>query len=196
MLDLVTLCTDHHQEGGVFMDGGGELLVGTDIESISAVAQSLVEFGARYANRVYTELELTTCGGVSPAAAPRLAARFAAKEAVLKLLNPTELIPTWRSIEIRTATNGAPSVHLSGAAAELAASRRIGPIALSMSHGAGVGLATAIAATRSEPDNAPPPVRSTTVGSSVAVGAAPAVEMETTAPTPDEAIDPSIADRG
>jgi hypothetical protein len=59
----------------IFVDVGGELLVGTDIESISAVAQSLVEFGSRYARRVYTDLELTTCGGISPAAAPRLAAR-------------------------------------------------------------------------------------------------------------------------
>jgi holo-[acyl-carrier protein] synthase len=164
----------------IFVDVGGELLVGTDIESISAVAQSLVEFGSRYARRVYTDLELTTCGGISPAAAPRLAARFAAKEAVLKLLSPSDLVPTWRSIEIRTATNGAPSVHLSGDAAELAAQRRIGPIALSMSHGAGVGLATAVAATRNGPDDAPAPAPSTTVTDEIT----------------NIAIDPSIADRG
>jgi holo-[acyl-carrier protein] synthase len=127
------------------VDVGVQPRVGTDIESITDVAASLERFGARYANRLYTDAEIATCGGITAAAAPRLAARFAAKEAVLKLLDPADTIPGWRSIEIRNAPSGAPTVHLSGAAAELARERGIGPIALSMSHGAGVGLATAIA---------------------------------------------------
>jgi holo-[acyl-carrier protein] synthase len=121
--------------------------LGTDVESIASVAESLERYGNRYASRLFTEHELTTCGGSTPDAAPRLAARFAAKEAVLKLLSPRDEIPRWRSIEVRTAANGAPSIVLHDEATRLANEQGIGTIALSMSHGAGVGLATVVALT-------------------------------------------------
>jgi holo-[acyl-carrier protein] synthase len=127
------------------VDADATVRVGTDVESITDVAASLDRFGARYAKRLYTDSEIATCGGMTVAAAPRLAARFAAKEAVIKLLSPSDKIPGWRSIEIRNAANGAPQVYLSGAAAELAREQGIGPISISMSHGAGIGMATAVA---------------------------------------------------
>jgi holo-[acyl-carrier protein] synthase len=119
------------------------LRVGTDVQSVSDVAASLARYGDRYARRLFTDHELETCGTAADAA-PRLAARFAAKEAVIKLLEPTQLVPTWRSIEVRTAANGAPSIALHDEAAELAQARGVGPVAVSLSHGAGVGLATAV----------------------------------------------------
>jgi phosphopantetheinyl transferase (holo-ACP synthase) len=68
--------------------------------------------------------EIATSGGVTIAAEQRLAARFAANEAVLKLLRPTESVPSWRCIEFRTADNGAFTVQLSKEAATLAAGVR------------------------------------------------------------------------
>jgi holo-[acyl-carrier protein] synthase len=154
MLDLWGTSDGENGSGESVVNVGEQLRVGTDVESITDVAASLEHFGARYANRLYTDTEITTCGGINAAAAPRLAARFAAKEAVIKLLDPTDLIPGWRSIEIRNAPNGAPSVHLSGAAAELAKQRGIGSIAISMSHGAGIGLATVVASVIAQPSDA------------------------------------------
>jgi holo-[acyl-carrier protein] synthase len=124
--------------------------VGTDVESIADVATALERYGDRYARRLFTDYEITICGGSVAAAAPRLAARFAAKEAVMKLLSPTdddptEKVPRWRSIEVRTAANGAPSIQLHSEAADLAREQGIGPLSLSMSHGAGIGMATVVA---------------------------------------------------
>ncbi len=122
--------------------------VGTDVESVADVAAALAHYGVRYTRRLFTESELRDCDGPVVVTAPRLAARFAAKEAVLKLLTPTdENAPSWRSIEVRTAANGAPSIQLHAEAAELAAEQGVGPISVSLSHGAGIATATALALT-------------------------------------------------
>jgi phosphopantetheinyl transferase (holo-ACP synthase) len=55
------------------------------------------------------------------------------------------VVPRWRSIEVRTSPNGAPSLVLHDEAAELARQRRIGSMSVSLSHGAGVGTATVVA---------------------------------------------------
>jgi holo-[acyl-carrier protein] synthase len=125
------------------LSGNFALRVGTDVQSVTDVAASLERYGDRYTRRLFTDHELETCGRALEAA-PRLAARFAAKEAVIKLLGPTHLVPAWRSIEVRTAADGAPSIALHGEAAELAHERGVGPVAVSLSHGAGIGMATAV----------------------------------------------------
>ena len=122
-----------------------EVRVGTDVESVAAVVESLERFGERFARRLFTAHEIEACGGISGAAAARLTARFAAKEAVLKLLSPTDVVPNWRSIEIWSAPNGAPKVRLLGNAAELARERGLYGLSISMSHGAGIGTATVVA---------------------------------------------------
>jgi holo-[acyl-carrier protein] synthase len=121
--------------------------VGTDVESIDDVRASIERFGARYADRIFTPHELACCGGATPLAAAGLAARFAAKEAVIKLLQPQAVIPTWRSIEVQRLPGGATQVALSDDAATLARRAGITAISLSMSHGAGIGTATAVAIT-------------------------------------------------
>lgn len=56
--------------------------VGVDIVEIERIARTLARFGERFLRRVYTEAEIAYCRG-RPS---RLAARFAAKEAVAKAL--------------------------------------------------------------------------------------------------------------
>jgi holo-[acyl-carrier protein] synthase len=118
--------------------------VGTDIESIEDVRASIERCGARYARRIFTDHEIDCCGGVTSSAASGLAARFAAKEAVIKLLQPVDTIPTWRSIEIERLDGGASRVQLSGDAALLARHAGISSLSLSMSHGAGIATATVV----------------------------------------------------
>jgi holo-[acyl-carrier protein] synthase len=124
---------------------GTSLRVGTDIESIDDVRASIARFGERYARRIFTDHEIDSCGGLTSMAAPGLTARFAAKEAVIKVLRPVDLIPTWRSIEVRRTPGGSPAIHLTDDAASLACDAGITDISISMSHGAGIGTATAIA---------------------------------------------------
>lgn len=119
--------------------------VGTDVQSIDEVRDSLEVFAERYARKVFTNHEIDCCGGCIPAAAPGLTARFAAKEAVIKLLSPVDELMTWRSIELRRQVGGSCSVELSGDAARLATDKGLGEISISMSHGAGVATATAVA---------------------------------------------------
>src|SRR5690348_7014842 len=80
---------------------GSTLRVGTDVQAIDEIRRSLERFGVRYAERVYTPAEIDAVGGLDGGdPAPGLAARFAAKEATIKVLHPTSARPDWRSIEI------------------------------------------------------------------------------------------------
>jgi holo-[acyl-carrier protein] synthase len=64
----------------------------------------------------------------------RLAARFAAKEAVLKTLGIGAGVTPWRSIEVILNASGAPSVVLHDQACEIAESQGVGYLHLSMTH--------------------------------------------------------------
>jgi len=64
----------------------------------------------------------------------RLAARFAAKEAVLKTLHVGIGGAPWRSIEIHRNSDGVPSIELHGAALELAQRRGVAHLHVSMTH--------------------------------------------------------------
>ena len=119
--------------------------VGVDVVVVEDVARALERHGQRYRARVFTPHEQACCEGTPEVAARRLAARFAAKEAVIKLLRPTGHQPDWRSIEVRREAGGACSVALTGEAARMAADRRLGPIALSLCHEGPVALCVAVA---------------------------------------------------
>lgn len=127
---------------------GPILRVGTDLQDIASVEQSVRTLGGRYVDRVFTPHEQESVGYPSDdvdTVAPGLAARFAAKEAAIKVLRPVDEAVGWRDIEVRRHEGGWCSLALSGAAAELADRARLGSLALSFSHGAGFAVATVIA---------------------------------------------------
>lgn len=121
------------------------VLIGIDAQSIDDVESSLRSYGSRYLSRVYTEHEQESCQGESRVAAGGLAARFAAKEAVIKLLGGGDEGHDWRSIEVHRAPSGRPEIRLHGRAAEDA--RRMGAdaISLSLSHDGNVAVAAVTA---------------------------------------------------
>lgn len=123
----------------------GPVAVGVDVVLVDDVRRSLERHGDRYRHRVFTEHELDCCEGTDEVAARGLAARFAAKEAVVKLLRPEAYAPDWRSIEIRRNPGGWCSVELTGSAARLAAERGVGEIAVSLCHEGPVALSVAVA---------------------------------------------------
>ena len=129
------------------------LRVGVDLASVTAVAQSIAEFGSRYLERVFTPHEQASASGSEQKRAESLAARFAAKEATLKVLRPTGQAIPWHCIEVRTNEHGAGDLSLSGAAADLAASQGLYSFALSMSHEEDMAVAVVIARVRAA--NAP-----------------------------------------
>ena len=88
--------------------------LGADIAEVASVEASIREFGQRYLDRVFLPAEVASCsvdGRPDPA---RLAARFAAKEAVIKALDLTERGTSWREIEVRRSGSGRCYIRLHG----------------------------------------------------------------------------------
>lgn len=108
--------------------------VGVDLVRVSDVDASISRFGERYLRRLYTEHELACSDGPAPAAAAGLAARFAAKEAAVKVLRPSNFRPGWRSIEVQRHRDGWCELRLSGEAARLAEDAGLHSFAVSLSH--------------------------------------------------------------
>lgn len=104
--------------------------VGVDIIEIGRIAQAVKRWGDRFLLRTYTEAELAYCRG----RAPELAARFAAKEAVMKALGTGTRGVSWRDVEVVRARSGAPSIKLHGRGAGVAERLALSQIAISLSH--------------------------------------------------------------
>lgn len=91
--------------------------------------------------RVYSDAELAACGGD----AERLAARFAGKEAVLKVLGTGIEGVGLGAVEVLNESGGRPTVSLSGGAAEVADRLSLSAFELSLSHEQDYALAIATA---------------------------------------------------
>lgn len=113
-----------------------QVRVGIDLVHVPDVTASIAEFGDRYLRRVYSPGEIASCttvdGGLS---ADRLAARFAAKEAVIKALRPAYGID-YRTIEVVRDADGAPSIDFgsTGAGARLSAESGVVSASVSLTH--------------------------------------------------------------
>lgn len=126
------------------------LRTGIDLVSVDTVRESISEHGEHYLRRVYSEREVrdcTTSAGLDP---ERLAARFAAKEATLKVLRPGDVGVPWFAIEVQRQPDGSVGLELAGAAAELAAEAGITELALSITHEGGFASAVVVASCASE----------------------------------------------
>lgn len=107
--------------------------VGVDIIEIERVGQALDRSGDRFVQRVFSEAEARYARSRREPAR-HLAARFAAKESVIKALRvPPGLGWLWRDIEV-TRADGPPSIRLTGRARERAAALGVSSCHLSMSH--------------------------------------------------------------
>lgn len=124
---------------------------GIDVESIEEIKDALAKFGDRYRRRLFSDPELEECETNHEDMVHGLALRFAAKEAVLKVIQPNDHIPPWRTIEIRLPHRGVPNVVLTGEAESLARKHGVGKMSLSVSLGRGFAIATVVAdVTRSD----------------------------------------------
>jgi holo-[acyl-carrier protein] synthase len=116
--------------------------LGMDVCSVERVAQILQgPLGERFRERVYTPAEVMTCRSRSDAATA-FAARFAAKEALVKALGAPPGL-RWQDMEVIRADNGAPGFVLKGVAQRQVAARRL-RVLLALTHDAGVAAATVV----------------------------------------------------
>lgn len=112
----------------------GGVRLGFDLASIAGIAESIRNFGRRFTDRLFTSAELDYAVSGHGQCAERLAARFAAKEAVIKALGLSETGVNWRDIEVVKRADGAPGIALHGRAAHAAAALGVRNIVLSLSH--------------------------------------------------------------
>ena len=121
--------------------------VGTDLVRISDVAASIEMFGHRYLERVYSSRELASCRSESGApSASRLAARFAAKESVIKALRPRDGLMI-NEIEVSVDETGAPTMIYCGAAALWIESLHVVSASISLTHEGDFAMAVFVAVT-------------------------------------------------
>jgi holo-[acyl-carrier protein] synthase len=106
------------------------LVVGIDIVELKRFAQVVERWGARFLQRIYTANELAYC----KRRIPQLAARFAAKEAVMKALGTGIRGVGWKEIEIQRQRGKGPTITLHGRAKLKAESIMMEELAISISH--------------------------------------------------------------
>jgi holo-[acyl-carrier protein] synthase len=106
------------------------LRIGVDIIEVARIQQAVERHGERFYQRVFTPAERQRCGSSYPA----LAARFAAKEAVVKALGTGIGDVKWTEIEVVNNSQGGPEVRLYGTAAQSALQLGLTEWALSLSH--------------------------------------------------------------
>ena len=144
------------QPAGV-VDGvaGGVVGLGTDLTDVDALRRAL-ERRPGLRTRLFTDAEWEYSDRHRDPL-PHLAGRFAAKEAVMKCLGAGIGRVGFTDIEVGHDESGAPTVSLSGRAAELAAALGVGRWWVSLTHTSTLAqsVAIAVAAPGGAPGTAP-----------------------------------------
>ena len=115
--------------------------VGIDLVDIDRIVTVLGRFPDRFRTRVLTEPEQRYCG----TRVERIAGRWAAKEAVSKVLGLGVRGVGWREIEILPNRAGAPQVRLYDRAASRAQALDLEDVTVSISHERRMAVAVAVA---------------------------------------------------
>ncbi len=118
--------------------------LGHDVFEVARMEAELREGGRPHRASLFTPAEIAYCEA-KRYPARHFAARFAAKEAVLKALGADPgRGHAWPEIEVRNEPDGKPRVLLHGGARALARARQVGAIFLSLTHTARLAAATVV----------------------------------------------------
>ena len=108
--------------------------IGVDLVKIPRMREVIARWDERFLRRVFTEQEIAYCQRRHDPI-PHLAARFAAKEAVMKALGTgLRMGVTWREVEVRRERGEAPTMVLTGRTAAIAQAKGASRILVSLTH--------------------------------------------------------------
>lgn len=117
--------------------------IGIDLVDIARLEKVMERHQGRAHSRLFTPAEIDYC---TAAGRPgqSFAARFAAKEAVMKALGADGIALAFRDIEVLREATGAPTIVLHGRVAERARSLGAGRILVSLTHAEPLALASVV----------------------------------------------------
>ncbi len=114
--------------------------VGIDVIEIGRVEDVIRRHGDRFLERIYTPAEIAHCRG----RVSELAARFAAKEAVMKALGTGVRGVGWKDIEVLPNRRGKPLVFLYGRGAARARTIELRGLEVSLTHSKEYAIASVV----------------------------------------------------
>ena len=118
---------------------------GIDLVDFPRIEQMVDQHGERFLRRVFTKAEQSYADS-NKNGTEKLAGRFAAKEAVLKLMGTGWRGKiAWTDIEVINNPTGQPEVKLTGEVAKIAAKLGVNHISISITHTANFAIASAVA---------------------------------------------------
>ncbi len=118
---------------------------GIDLVDCPRIEQMIDRHGERFINRVFTEAEQAYADS-NRNNVEKLAGRFAAKEAILKLMGTGWRGKiAWTDIEVKNDDAGRPEVTLAGEVKKIADKLGIEHISISITHTANFAIASAVA---------------------------------------------------
>ncbi|PTL79018.1 holo-ACP synthase [Vitiosangium sp. GDMCC 1.1324] len=117
--------------------------IGVDLCDIRRLTKALRRNDGRFEERVFTEGERTYCRSRKQPG-QHFAARFAAKEAVIKALGAPDGL-RWHEMEVLSSSDGKPELHLSGTTRQISQQLGIQRFKLSLSHSGGFAVAMVVA---------------------------------------------------
>jgi len=122
--------------------------IGSEIVECLRIGRMVDKHGESFLRRVFTDREICFCQS-RQRAMEHFAARWAAKEAILKCLGAASR-PTlsWTDMEIRVEAGGKAQVLMCGGVKDEVQAQRIGDILLTIAHCRAYATATAIAIRR------------------------------------------------
>lgn len=115
--------------------------IGVDLIDIERIGRMLERFPDRFRRRILTDAEQRYCRSKTE----RIAGRWAAKEAVSKVLGLGVRGVGWREIEVLPNRAGAPQVILHRRARARAEALRLQELTVSISHERTMAMAVAVA---------------------------------------------------
>jgi len=123
---------------------------GIDLVDFKRIEQMLERHEDRFLNRVFTSAEQAYANS-NRDSTQTLAGRFAAKEAVLKLMGTGWRGKiAWTDIEVLNNPSGQPEVTVRGEVEKIAARMGVKQISVSITHTANFAIASAVALVRSD----------------------------------------------
>lgn len=125
---------------------------GIDLVDFSRIKDMVDSHGGRFLDRIFTKAE-QKYADKNKNRIEKLAGRFAAKEAVLKLLGTGWRGKIkWTDIEVVNNSSGQPKVKLTGQVKKIADKMKIKQISISITHTANFAISSAVASANSNED--------------------------------------------